>query len=268
MIRIFDLQNRVELGTLLDGEGSINTLAPCQTHILTGSSNGSISIWRVKDYAKLHTLKGPKSGILSLSLHPSERIALAGSKSGKLTLWNLVKGRIAFTTRLGKTVEEVQWSPCGLYYAVRLDREILVSAAGENAKHEGETLTHDTQLTSMTYSHLSEVLFAAGTFHADISGLILIYDTTTSKVLYFPAEDGRRITAIGYVQVKGVAVLGTLGLGGVVKLWNVTKAVEMVMDRGYETGQKIENRDDLLLSTHNLDCRCTSLCLGSLPKSH
>ncbi len=259
MIRVFDLANKVELGTVLDGEGSINALEATQNHVLSSSANGSISIWRVKDWAKLHTLKGPKSGLLTLSMHPSQRMVLAGSKSGKLTLWNLVKGRVAFTTRLGQTVEEVQWAPCGLFYAVRLQKEILVSAVGENVKHEGEVLKHHTQLTSFAFAGCSQVLLAS-----DIHGLVLICDTTTSKVLYLQAEDQSRITELGYVTMGEVGVMVTLGTSGSMKVWNVTSAVQMVREQGYEDKQTIENREDLLVFSHNLDCRCSALTVTTL----
>lgn len=258
MVRVFDLASKVELGTVLDGEGSINALAPAQNHVLSASANGSISIWRVKDWAKLHTLKGPKSGVLTLSLHPSQRMVLAGSKSGKLTLWNLVKGRVAYTTRMGQTVEEVQWAPCGLFYAVRMLKEVVISAVGENAKHEGEALKHDAQLTSCTFAGCSQVLLAS-----DIHGLVLIWDTTTSKVLYLQAEDSR-ITALGYTALGEAGVLVTLGTGGAVKVWNVTSAVQLVRAPGYESGQSIENREDLLVFSHNLDCRCSALAVTTL----
>ena len=169
-----------------------------------------------------------------------------------------MKGRIAFTTRLGQTVEEVQWAPCGLFYAVRLQKEIVVSAASENVKHEGEAIKHDTQLTSFTFAGSAHVLLAA-----DIHGLVLICDTTTSKVLYLQAEESR-ITALGYATVGEVGVLVTLSTGGAVKVWNVTSAVRMVREVGYENGQRIENREDLQVFSHNLDCRCSALAVTTL----
>ena len=41
MIRVFDLDKKVELGTVLDGEGSINALEAAQSHVLSASANGA-----------------------------------------------------------------------------------------------------------------------------------------------------------------------------------------------------------------------------------
>lgn len=162
MIRAFDLEKKIELGTALDGEGSINEIAATKTHVLVASDSGAVSIWRLKDWAKLHTMRGPKSGVMTIALHPSERMALTGSKSGKLTLWNLVKGRVAFQTKLGRRIDSVQWSPCGSFYAVLSHQSLILTAVGENAKHEGEEYQHTGQLAAMAFTGTPQVVVAMG----------------------------------------------------------------------------------------------------------
>lgn len=162
MIRVFDIAKKMEMGTLLDGEGSINEVAATHSHVLVASDSGAITIWRAKDWAKLHTMKGPKSGVVSVSLHPTDRMALTGSKNGKLYLWNLVKGRASFQTKLGRRIDNVKWSPCGLFYAVLSHQTILVTPVSENVKHEAEPLTHTQQFTCMAFCGSSQVIIAVG----------------------------------------------------------------------------------------------------------
>lgn len=118
-IRLFDLKKHVEVGTLMEQSGSITCLLFCgTTHMLSGSEDGTICIWKSKSWELLKKLKGHRGAINSLSLHPSGRLALSISKDKCIRTWNLLTGRTAYTTNLKEVGELIRWSPKGDCYAI------------------------------------------------------------------------------------------------------------------------------------------------------
>jgi hypothetical protein len=54
-LRIYAPRQLAELGTVLVGEGSINTIVTHKAFVLAGSDSGVISIFRTKDWSLLHS---------------------------------------------------------------------------------------------------------------------------------------------------------------------------------------------------------------------
>ncbi|VEU24131.1 DEKNAAC105421 [Brettanomyces naardenensis] len=121
-IRIYDMQKRKELGTLLKHQGSITKLVFSDeakkdqdadneylSHktgrwLLSAAEDGNILIWRVKDWEQFGTLKGHKGSVNDLCIHPSGRVAISVSSDRTVKLWNLMMARKASTLKLrGKT---------------------------------------------------------------------------------------------------------------------------------------------------------------------
>ncbi|CAM9340916.1 unnamed protein product [Phaeothamnion confervicola] len=118
-IRIFDLDARSEVGELQHHSGTINCLEFVgSTHLLSGSDDGTLCIWRVYDWALLHMLGGHKAAVADLCAHPSGRMALSVARDRTLRLWNLVEGRAAYIKRLPGAAELVRWSPAGDRFVV------------------------------------------------------------------------------------------------------------------------------------------------------
>ena len=82
-----------------------------RSHLLSGGGDATICIWRCSDWVCLHKLGGHKGPVTSIAPHPTGRLALSTSKDRTLRMWDLVKGRIAFITRLEDVGEKVFWSP-------------------------------------------------------------------------------------------------------------------------------------------------------------
>jgi protein MAK11 len=80
-IGIFDLSKNVELGTISEHSGAVNCLEFYKnTHLLSGSSDRTICLWRTSDWEHLSTMKGHKDEVWSLSVHPTGSLALSTSK--------------------------------------------------------------------------------------------------------------------------------------------------------------------------------------------
>lgn len=74
------------MGVLLSpGEGAVPAMAfftppsaARPTHLLSGSADGSVSIWRAgKSWDHLKLMKGHKGGVNGLAVHPSGLVALS-----------------------------------------------------------------------------------------------------------------------------------------------------------------------------------------------
>eukprot|EP00540_Astrosyne_radiata_P003949 CAMPEP_0116824768 /NCGR_PEP_ID=MMETSP0418-20121206/1581_1 /TAXON_ID=1158023 /ORGANISM="Astrosyne radiata, Strain 13vi08-1A" /LENGTH=496 /DNA_ID=CAMNT_0004453177 /DNA_START=17 /DNA_END=1507 /DNA_ORIENTATION=- len=82
----------------LQESGKSNQLP--STHCLVGFSNGQLAVYKKRDWSLEHVLGGHGGGVASLAVHPTGKLALSGGQSdGKVKLWDLTKGRLAYTTR-------------------------------------------------------------------------------------------------------------------------------------------------------------------------
>ncbi|CCH59914.1 hypothetical protein TBLA_0C00990 [Henningerozyma blattae CBS 6284] len=134
-IRIYDLQKRKELGTLLAHQGSITGLKFSKTEdnkskwLFSSSDDKNIIIWRVKDWENFGILKGHMNRINDFDIHPSNRIAVSVSEDHTIRLWNLMTVKKAAVLKLKKYSQNgqfVRWFNNGEYFAVALLNKVLV----------------------------------------------------------------------------------------------------------------------------------------------
>lgn len=97
-----------------------------QSHMLSGSADHSICIWRTADWNCLHILGGHKGEVTSMAVHPSGKLAFSVARDRTLRMWNLVKGRIAYIRRLEKEASFVMMSQNGARYALCFGNEVSV----------------------------------------------------------------------------------------------------------------------------------------------
>lgn len=151
-IRIYDLQKRKELGTLLSHQGTVTTLKFSSEDsnketteksgrwLLSGSEDGKIIIWRTKDWEVFGTLKGHEQRINDLAIHPSGRVAISVSNDKTVRLWNLMTAKKAAVLKikgkdhLGQSGEYVRWSEDGKSFVVGLLNQLLVYDVTNGAK--------------------------------------------------------------------------------------------------------------------------------------
>ena len=92
-IRVYNLRRRRDMGALHSHSGAVTALEFFgRAHLLSGSDDGTLRIWRVSDWACLHVLGGHKAGVRAY--HPPDRKIGALDLSDKtVRLWNLMEGR-------------------------------------------------------------------------------------------------------------------------------------------------------------------------------
>ena len=98
---------------------------PSPSHVLVGLSTGKIIIYKRKDMSVQHILPGhDDKGVSCIAVHPSGKMALSGGRDGKICLWDLMRGRLAFVNKVKNpskgrkaTVNHIVWSGDGQRYA-------------------------------------------------------------------------------------------------------------------------------------------------------
>jgi protein MAK11 len=99
------------------------------THLLTGSEDKTVVVWRTKDWVSLSTLRGHKEKISALAVHPSGKLTLVSDRAGTLYLWNLTSAKCVFRHRTPES-SVLRWSPDGQAYASVHNDKVEVSTTG------------------------------------------------------------------------------------------------------------------------------------------
>ncbi|KAF8892163.1 WD40-repeat-containing domain protein [Infundibulicybe gibba] len=120
IVKVWDLRRKKEIGGLMHHEGSITHLTfPSRSHLLSASEDGTLCLFRARDWAVLRSLKGHKGRVNSVAVHPSGKLALSVGKDKALRMWDLMRGKGCASTKLRKEAEVVRWSTDGSMFAVQ-----------------------------------------------------------------------------------------------------------------------------------------------------
>ena len=142
LIHLYDVRHDKDLGFLMNpGEGAVTALAfftPSgsflPSHMLTGSSDGTLSIWIAgQGWQCMKTLRGHRHEVNSIAVHHTGLLALTTSRDGTLRLWDLVKGRTTFKSKLEEEAEEVAFSPSGTKYLLRCATKVVIVPVSTSA---------------------------------------------------------------------------------------------------------------------------------------
>lgn len=187
-IRIYDLQKRKELGTLLQHQGSITSLKFSKTNdrannkwLLSASDDHKIIIWRVKDWENFGTLKGHTARINDLDIHPSSRIAVSVSDDHSIRLWNLMTVKKAAVLKLrnyNQNGQYVRWLGAnGEYFAVGLLNKVLIYSTSDAKVH------YELETGRKTILHIERVLLG------DDKKEYLCVGISDGNIQFYPAAD-------------------------------------------------------------------------------
>ncbi|GAA6014557.1 hypothetical protein JCM11491_004540 [Sporobolomyces phaffii] len=172
VIKVWDLQRRKEVGSLEgDTTGTITCLrfCPARNMLLSASSDSTISLYRVRDWVLLRSLKGHKGRVNSIDPHPEGRVCLSVGKDKNLRMWDLVAGKSVATLKLGLEGDVVRWNATGTKFGVITANTLTVYGIDMSIHH---TLT------------------APSRFH-DLQFCILPSDAASKEFLLVACEDGK-----------------------------------------------------------------------------
>ncbi|KAI0766134.1 WD40 repeat-like protein [Trametes elegans] len=164
IVKVWDLRRRKEIGGLMHHEGSITHLEfPSRSYLLSASEDGTLALFRARDWAVLRTLKGHKGRVNSLAVHQSCKVALSVGKDRTLRMWDLMRGKGSASTKLGKEAELVRWSTDGSLFAVQTQNTIDIYSTDMELLH---SITHSSRLHDIKFCRRvdggGELLLAGG----------------------------------------------------------------------------------------------------------
>ncbi|XP_069816283.1 p21-activated protein kinase-interacting protein 1 isoform X2 [Dendropsophus ebraccatus] len=208
------MKKKVEHGSLLHHNGSITCLEFFgNTHLLSGAEDGLMCVWNTKKWECQQTFKAHKGHVLSLSIHPSGKLALSVGTDKTLRTWNLVDGRSAFIKNIKQNAHIVKWSPSGEKYVVVIHDKADVYRL-ETASVIG-TVKNPKRISSVQF--ITDSLLAV----AGDDDLIRLYHTDSQKCLSEFKAHETRVKSIHFFECKGSPIIVSSSSDGYVKMWSL-----------------------------------------------
>ncbi|KAL3660232.1 hypothetical protein V7S43_014763 [Phytophthora oleae] len=259
MIKIYNVDKRVEVGSLMEQHGAITSLEFFgQSHVLSGSADNSICIWRTSDWNCLHILGGHKGEINSIAVHPSGKLCFSVARDRTLRMWNLVKGRIAFIRRLEKESDLVIISQKGTHYALGFGTDM--SVFNMNAELMG-TLEHSKKIHCAVFA-TDEYVVSGGD-----DKYIYIWKTNGMLVGKVTHKDiNARIRCLQVVYPHGDDKLPWIVLAtsdGAFQIWDFA-SFKLNKSTPEESNKAVEPMASTVLLTKPR-VTCLSVCIASEP---
>ncbi|EJF64344.1 WD40 repeat-like protein [Dichomitus squalens LYAD-421 SS1] len=147
IIKVWDLRRRKELGSITHLE------FPSRSHLLSASEDGTLCLFRARDWAVLRELKGHKGRVNSVAVHQSCKVALSVGKDRTLRMWDLMRGKGSASTKIGKEGELVRWSTDGSIFAVQAQNTIEIYSTEMALLH---TIIHPSRLHDIKFCKRTE----------------------------------------------------------------------------------------------------------------
>lgn len=262
-IRIYDLQKRKELGTLLAHQGSITALkfsnratedqesvavsekkARTGKWLLSASEDHHVIVWRVKDWENFGTLKGHTARINDVDIHPSNRIAISVSEDHSIRLWNLMTVKKAAVLKLknySQNAQFVRWlGQDGEYFAAALLNKVLIYRTATAKVHQ------EIDLGRLSVMHIEKMIIdgeeylAVGLSNGRVNFYTAksLYDENTKDVQ--PEFDllghTNRIKDFKFYENECGSYLVTISSDGKVIVWDLNKREQLAV---YDAGERL-----------------------------
>ena len=271
-LAIFSLTKYAQSGELKTpsnlGTPTCSSFAPPKetspSHVLVGLSTGKIIIYKRKDMSVQHILPGHDDrGVSCISVHPSGKMALSGGRDGKICLWDLMRGRLAFVNKLKNpskgrkaTVNHIAWSEDGQRYA-------YCTHEGNIQAREMETGQTLLDIDMHPGGRANQIAFIGGK-----DGIFLAAACNDGGLPVFAVgsvdeedeEEGTRRALMAIEPVEGVATAGderfkciqnvsggsgflvvTANSGGIISLIDLEGAAQMMLTDDVEKREVDEN---------------------------
>lgn len=262
-IRIYDLQKRKELGTLLAHQGSITALkfsnpaiekqevelsvekkVPASKWLLSASEDNQIIVWRVKDWENFGTLKGHTARINDIDIHPTNRIAISASEDHSIRLWNLMTIKKAAVLKLknySQNAQFVRWlGQDGAFFAAGLLNKVLIYKTSTAKVH------CEIDLGKLSIMHL-EGTNIDGKYYLAVglsNGRVFFYNT--ESLFEEEARDTEpefdllghtnRIKDFKFYDNEFGSYLVTIGSDGKIVVWDMKKKEQIAV---YDAGERL-----------------------------
>ena len=259
IVKIFNLRNRTEHGSLTHSEAMINAMKFYdKKYLITCAEDGKVCIirtgtWKVEKTLLKHTqgvigkihFISIKMQILNFSfisdvaVDPSGKLALTIGKDRKLITWNLIKGRSAYVTNIKEIADFVKWSPDGQRFVIGFYKHVDVYSTA-NASIE-YSIRIKGRSNAVEFLNDTTIALAGDMPEIEIHSL-----TSQEMITKFQAHE-TRVRCLTYLAPN---CLITGSNDGLIKVWQ--------MEEDFKT---------TLLTSMDTKCRITSMVVHQVPKA-
>ncbi|KIY70261.1 WD40 repeat-like protein [Cylindrobasidium torrendii FP15055 ss-10] len=231
IIKVWDLRRRKEVGGLMHHEGSITHLSfPSRSHLMSASQDGTLCLFRARDWAVLRSLKGHKGPVNGIAVHPSGKVAVSVGKDRTLRLWDLMRGRGVASTKLGKEGELVRWSTDGKLLAVQALSNIDIFNAEMTLLHsiKHPSRIHDIKFCKRVENDSQVLLVGAEDKKVSVYTFKDVEDPSNPPILVASfVGHGNRVKAIDTLVVaipssSTTTVISTVSSDGFIRLFDMS----------------------------------------------
>ncbi|GFR91412.1 p21-activated protein kinase-interacting protein 1-like [Elysia marginata] len=158
-IRMHSLKKRKQIGGIFEHNGTVNKIVFYgNNHMFSASEDGTICLWKTKNWEMMRTLKGHKSHVMAVAVHPSGKLGLSVGSDRSFFTWDLVTGKLAFQRKLQDVAQNILFTPSGKHYVLAFNKKIEVCSL-EDTKTVNVVPT-DWRIN--TVCHVEENIFAIG----------------------------------------------------------------------------------------------------------
>jgi protein MAK11 len=213
-VRVYDVRRRHEVAVLVHHAGSVNALEFARDPVsgtdflFSASDDASICVTRASDWRLVKKLSCHTAPVVDFAVHPSTRVALSIARDRSLFMWNLVKGKVAFSAKTKPgPASAVQWSPSGISYMLTAENRVALYDP------EGQLLAnimHEAPVLSAAY--LDEQRIVTG----GEDKTVRIWDVRTGKVCATPAVHDIRVRAVAAAS----GLVASADSSGGLKIWD------------------------------------------------
>lgn len=229
------------------------------SHCIVGFTNGKICIYKKRDWSIQHVLAGHDGGVGNLAVHPTGKLALSGgSTDGKLKLWDLTKGRLAFVSNINPSstfgdrvrfdpINSIVWSRDGEFYALAYGAHITVRQVASGK----ELLDVDlpSRVNQVTLMSGEEGLFVVAACNDGSLPVLAVEDSDDENRRAIMAIEPVERHVAGVERFKCVACVRdyyvvTSNSAGVVNVLNLAGAVEMIMSPSDENSESEDENSE------------------------
>lgn len=214
-IQLYDMKKKIEHGSLLHHDGTINCLEFYgSSHLLSGGDDGLLCVWSTKKWECLKSIPAHKGPVMSLSVHPSGKLALTVGTDKTLRTWNLINGRSAFIKNIKQNAHIVRWSPEGDKYVVVVNDTVDI--------YDLETAT--VTRTIKNPKRISSVNFLNNSMLA-VAGddeFVRLCDLGEGKWLCEFKAHETRVKGVDSFLMEDHCVLVTASNDGFIKMWKLS----------------------------------------------
>ncbi|KAI5068537.1 hypothetical protein GOP47_0016882 [Adiantum capillus-veneris] len=181
-IKIFDTNTNTDMGTLTHHTGAVTALsfygsAWYPSNLLSASDDGLVCLWDTNSWLLYKSMKGHRNGVSDLSIHPSGRLCLSVGRDSHLNMYDLIKGRRSFTSKLFSEASLVRFSPLnGSTYALAIEGSVVIHRSDDGRPLH--TFAHEKRVLCMAQEE-DVLLFTGGEDRT-----IRAWDTRTAELAF------------------------------------------------------------------------------------